>query len=67
MRVHTHPDVERGRPLAFVPVREPAAATASLATSRIEVVVGDAVICLQRGFCEQPLARAVAVLCGQPC
>lgn len=72
MRIHTHADVERGRPLAFVPVvpvREAAAAAAAanLATGSIELAVGGAVIRLQPGFCEQTLARAVAVLRGQPC
>ena len=68
MRLHTHPNVERGRPLAFVPVREAAVAAASLGTSSIEVAVGGAVIRVQPGFCEPTLARAVAVLLrGQPC
>lgn len=64
MRIHTHPDLERGRPLSFVPVvsvREASAVTG------VEVVVGDAVIRVQPGFCEQTLARALAVLRGQPC
>lgn len=67
MRIHTHPDVERGRALSFVPVvpvRVPVEATAS---GCIEVTVGGATIRLQPGFCEQTLARAVAVLRGQPC
>ena len=70
MRIHTHPEVERGWPLSFVPVvpvREPMTATASLAAGSIEVAVGGAVIRVQPGFCEQTLARAVAVLRGQPC
>lgn len=70
MRIHTHADVERGRPLAFVPVvpvRTSAAATASSPVGSIELAVGGAVIRVQPGFCEQTLARAVAVLRGQPC
>lgn len=69
LRIHTHPEVERGRPLAFVPVvpaREPASVAPSLAGG-LELVVSGAVIRVQPGFCEQTLARAVAVLRGQPC
>ncbi len=62
MRIRTHPCVEPGRPLSFVPVvqvGEPPAGTGG-----VEVVVGGAVVRLQPGFCEQTLARAVAVLRG---
>jgi len=69
-RIHTHPGVERGRPLAFMPmvaVQASAAASSAPVAGGLELAVGGAVIRLQPGFCEQTLARAVSVLRGQPC
>ncbi len=65
MRLRTHPDVDSGR-LSFVPVVQ-ARAPGAAASSGVEVMVGAAVVRVQRDFCEQTLARTVAVLRSLPC
>lgn len=67
MRIRTHSCVEPARPLSFVPVVAAPASVVTAGSTGIEVAVGGAVIRLQPGFCEQTLARAVAVLRGQSC
>lgn len=63
MRIRTHPCVEPGRPLSFVPVVAVQQATQA-PVGGVEVVVGGVVVRLQPGFCEKTLARALAVVRG---
>lgn len=65
MRIRTHPSVDAGR-LSFVPVvpaRQPPAGT----TSGVELVIDGVVLHVEPGFCEQTLARTVAVLRSLRC
>ncbi len=64
MRLRAHRDVDRGRPTSFVPVTLTALDDDE---TGIEVVVGGAVVRVDRGFCELTLARTVAVLRSLPC
>jgi transposase-like protein len=61
MRIRTHPSLDSGR-LSFVQValsqEQPGQVTG------VEVVVGGSVVRVLPGFCEQTLARTVAVLRG---
>jgi len=65
MRLRTHPDVAAGR-LSFVPVVQ-ARAPVAAASSGVEFTVGAAVVRVERDFCEQTLARTVAVLRSLSC
>jgi transposase-like protein len=65
MRIRTHACVEPGRPQSFLPVAVGPSDGSS--DSGVEVVVADAVIRVASGFCEQTLARTVAVLRRLPC
>jgi transposase-like protein len=65
MRIRTHSSVDTGR-LSLVQVALSPTDLAAEATG-VEVVVGGAVVRVSRGFCEQTLARALAVLRELPC